>query len=434
MALVIGSGMDALRAAAMLASTGASVCLLQESETPHGLAHPELDEGDGRLRIESSFRTAAEGVLGPLTEGEPVRRSVAKNGSLQALPLRRLGVARLFERDHFSDTGLRFLERRLRNNLIPLTGEGQEERTYREWVIRRMGEPAYRHAYAPYAERRWGLKGDMLSVAVARAFHNPQSESPVLRVKAGPESAIARATAVIENNGGEIVTSATVRAMEVKDGRVVSVRVGRKKYGAGDGPIWVARTPSVVATWLGDALDSGGHVDANCLEAHDRVRIAMTASWDGAAEEVHLLDPDAVGFRVSRLPGNDTTVVVDLTMSPYAPDPNLDDVARCVRGLGWRDVDPTTARIERHHEWVPLWAPVVHPRLRRLSLSFRELGVAMVGRRGTFAPIGPGTELMIAARYSGDPDPDQREAMRVLFAPPVKDDDLDASFRDFIWR
>ena len=86
MALVIGSGMDALRAAAMLASTGASVCLLQESETPHGLAHPELDEGDGRIRIESSFRTAAEGVLGPLTEGEPVRRSVAKNGSLQALP------------------------------------------------------------------------------------------------------------------------------------------------------------------------------------------------------------------------------------------------------------------------------------------------------------------------------------------------------------
>ena len=93
-----------------------------------------------------------------------------------------------------------------------------------------------------------------------------------------------------------------------------------------------------------------------------------------------------------------------------------------------------TMRIERLKDWVPVWAPLVHARLRRLSLAFSELGVVMVGRRGSFAPLDIGTELVVASQYAADSKPDQREMLRTVFAPPVKDDDLDASFRDFLWR
>ena len=51
------------------------------------------------------------------------------------------------------------LERRVRNALVPLTGEGQEERTYRQWVERRMGHGAYEHVYADYGAPM-GLPGE----------------------------------------------------------------------------------------------------------------------------------------------------------------------------------------------------------------------------------------------------------------------------------
>ena len=66
-------------------------------------------------------------------------------------------------------------------------------------------------------------------------------------------------------------------------------------------------------------------------------------------------------------------------------------------------------RIERLKDWVPVWAPLVHARLRRLSLAFSGLGVVMVGRRGGFAPLDIGTELVVASQYAADGRPDQRK-------------------------
>ena len=68
-----------------------------------------------------------------------------------------------------------------------------------------------------------------------------------------------------------------------------------------------------------------------------------------------------------------------------------------------------------------MWAPLVHARLRRLSATFSGLGVVMVGRRGSFAPLVSGTELVVAASTPADGRPDQREMLRTVFAPPVKD-------------
>jgi hypothetical protein len=68
-----------------------------------------------------------------------------------------------------------------------------------------------------------------------------------------------------------------------------------------------------------------------------------------------------------------------------------------------------------------------------LFLAFGELGIVSVGRRGTFSPICAGREIALAHRYATSEVPDQREALRSMLEPPVRSDDLNASFRDFIW-
>lgn len=432
MRVVIGSGADGLRAAAALAATGAPVLLLQEADTPHGLSHPEIPEGTGRMWIDSSIRGAAEAAVGPMVDAPMVQRAIARNGGIHSLPLSPLAVPNLFSSNQLFGVGRNFLERRLRNGLIPLTGEGQEERTYREWVIRRMGEPAYQHFYAPYARRRWGLDGGALSVAVARQHHNPHMGTLEVVPGGGPCSAFEHAVAVIEANGGEVRCGAKVRSLKVVDGKVVAARVGRRNIEI-EGPVWVARPHAVTAGWLGDALDTGLHMDASQLHRQDRVQVAFEVDQTGMADEIHLLDESDLAWRVTQVYGNTCTAVFHCTVPTDAPDPSTEDLARRAHSLGWEGADPLAARVERIRDWVPMWAPLVYTRLRRLSLAWSRLGVVAVGRRGTFSSVDAGGELALAIRYGGDVDPDQGEAMRVLLDPPVVDQDLNASFRDFIW-
>jgi len=433
MRVVIGAGADALRAAATLAVAGHAVLLLQESETPHGLDHPELPEGTGRISIPAASRPAVEQVTGPLIDVPSVRRAVSHAGQFAALPMGIGEVPKLFLSRELGGVGRQFLQQRVRNAMIPLTGGGQEERTYRQWVERRMGEAAYQSAYAHYAERRWGLPGDELSVAIARLHHNPHGNDGALVLAGDREAFFSHAVSLIEKNGGEVRCGASVRGFKVEDGRVVAVRVGRRNVPV-DGPVWVARPHRVVAEWLGDALYRGGHVDAAALQTLDRVQVSFESPSGLNADEIHILDRSAPAWRVSSVPGSPSTIVFHSNVAPDQASPELNDFVALGVSLGLPGLDASRAQVERLSDWAPVWAPVVHPRLRRLSLAFTEFGVVSVGRRGTFSPMGVGSEIILAARYAVDDEPDQREALRALLAPPIKDDDLSASFRDFLWR
>ena len=433
MRVVIGAGADALRAAATLAAAGEAVLLLQAAETPHGLAHPDLPEGTGRLSIDESMRETVERVTGPLRVEEPALRAVSRAGRLARLPMSLAAVPRLFPSNDLAGVGRQFVYRRIRNAIIPLTGGGQEERTYRQWVERRMGQDAYLHAYESYACRRWGLRGEELSVAVARLHHNPHGFDGASTITGGFDEFLTRAVQRIEDSGGEVRCQSNVRGFKVEDGRVVAVRVGRRHIPV-EGPVWVARPHSIVAEWLGDALYRGARVDAASLVSLDRLQVAFPYDADLSADEIHILDKSAPAWRVSRVPGGRRTIVFHSNLPSDAPVPDLNDFVALGMGLGLAGLEAENARVERLSGWAPVWAPVVHPRLRRLSLAFADLGVVSVGRRGTFAPLDPGTEVVLASRYAAEDVPDQREALRALLAPPVRDNDLSASFRDFLWR
>ena len=432
MRLVIGAGADATRAAACLAATGQAVLLLQQCGTPHGLTHPSLPEGAGHIRVPSGMQPAIESVTGPLISKDKVRRAVAARGHQAPLPMGLRDVPRLFGADALREVGQQFVERRVRNALVPLTGEGQEERTYRQWVERRMGHGAYEHVYSDYAARRWGLPGEQLAVGLARLHHNPHELDTMAPSDGGHEGMHDAAVALIETNGGEIRSSVDVRGLKVSDGRVSAVKVGRRHIKV-DGPVWVARPHAVVAGWLGDELDRGAHVDARALETLDRLQVAFDADAALSVDELHILDRGAPAFRITQVFGGGFTVVFHANLQGTDATPDGAEFLALGEAMGLR-LKGDSMRVERLKDWVPVWAPLAHARLRRLSLAFSRLGVVMVGRRGSFAPLDVGMELVVASRYAQDDRPDQREMLRTVFAPPVKDDDLDASFRDFLWR
>lgn len=432
MRLVIGAGADATRAAACLAATGQAVLLVQECETAHGLSHPSLPEGTGHIRVPGGMQAAIESVTGPLIAKDTVRRAVAARGHRAPLPMSVTDVPRLFGVEALRGVGQQFLERRVRNALVPLTGEGQEERTYRQWVERRMGRGAYRHVYSDYAVRRWGRPGDELAVGLARLHHNPHESATMAPSDGGHEGMHDAAIALIEANGGEIRSAAKVGGFKVVDGSVSAVKIGRRNVPV-EGPVWVARPHAVVAGWLGDALDSGAHVDARSLQTLDRLQVAFEADAALPVDELHILDEGAPAFRITQVFGGGFTVVFHANLGADQPTPDGSRFLALGEEMGLR-LKGDSMRVERLKDWVPVWAPLVHSRLRRLSLAFSKLGIVMVGRRGSFAPLDVGTELAVASRYAQDDNPDQREMLRTVFAPPVKDDDLDASFRDFLWR
>jgi hypothetical protein len=433
MRVVIGQGADGLRAAAALASTGQAVLLLQQASSAHGLESPDLPEGTGQMRISAGARAQVETVLGPVVDAPSVSRAVVSSGDVVPLPMSHVDAIKLLQAEQRFDVGRSFLERRLRNSLIPFTGEGTEERTYRQWVERRMGGGAYRHVYADYARRRWSLAGDALSVAVARAHHNPHDEGDVTVVGGGPAAGLLAAVAVIEANGGEIRCDVAVSSLKVVDGRVSAVVVGRKKIPV-DGEIWVACPHGVVAGWLGEALSSSAHVDAKALKVWDRVQVAFESGTALAADELHILSSPNAVWRVTQAYGAGLTVVFHLNLAPGDPGPTPSALLAQADAMGVTGLKPNTARVERLKGWVPLRAPMLQPRLRRLGIAFAQLGIVSVGPRGTFSSIDAGEGLVLALRFAGQEPPQQREGLRELVDPPVKDDDLNASFRDFLWR
>ena len=85
--IVIGRGPDALRAAAVLATAGHAVTVLQGAATASGRSRATLPEGTGRLRVHPEGRALVEQVLGPLAAAPAPSRGVALRGAVRTLPL-----------------------------------------------------------------------------------------------------------------------------------------------------------------------------------------------------------------------------------------------------------------------------------------------------------------------------------------------------------
>ena len=434
MGVVIGRGPDALRAAAARTVAGGPVLLLQLSSTPSGRTAPDLPEGAGRLAVPGDMRGAVEQVLGPLVDAPDVRRAILARGQIRGLPLSKPDVARVFDGMALPEVGRRWLERRVRNALTPLTGEGREERSYKDWVTRRMGEPVYHHLFSDYAAARFGVEPDTLSCSVARTVHGGDGGSASGQVVGGgPAESLDASIACILDGGGEIRTDVQVQALQVVEGKVVSVETSEGSVQL-DGPLWFACAPSEVAGWLGDALDSRLHHDAYMLKFADAVQVALRGGPDDLPDEVHVVGERASFYRVVTGYGGKrrsifhATVPCDASLDSGLPAQMVVDASR----LGLPGFEEAGAVVERLVKHVPIWTSRCHARLRRLALCWETLGIVAVGRQGTFTPMDAGAGVLWALKMA-DPDrPDQREALRAMLEPPVVQLDLRASVSRFL--
>ena len=431
--VVIGTGPDGLRAAAALVGAGEQVLLLQQGSGASGLARPDLAEGDGSSRLPAGVdRTAVEAVLGPLRDAPGPKLSIARNGIHHALPLRPDTVAALLPEGARRTAARAWLRARGRNALAELVGGGQEERTLRDWVVRRMGVPAFDSLYADYAARRWGADASSLGVSLARRHHFLPDGAGRVQAAGGPAASLASIAAQVAASG-EIRSEVSVEGFHVEDGRVCGVRLADGEEIRADG-VWVEDTPLRAVNWLGDAAPAGLRVDAQRLPVRDRARVGLAGVALEAGEVVHLLDEGVAAWRVVGQGGG--AAVADCTLAPGSvPAPDFAArVAGDVRAAGLGDAEPDGGAIELERGAVALWEVTTPAILREVLGPLRGFGVVMVGARGAVAGLGPGEALALALRYAGATDPDQREAQRVLVQAPTRTDDLGARITRFVSR
>jgi len=378
--IVVGAGPDALDAAAELAATGAAVTLVLEPGSP---------------RVDATESVATRGVV--------------LDGRVASLPMRKRDLVRLLG-DRAPTVLADYARARLARRRRQLAGVGIEERTYEDWVRRRMGAAAHDLLYAAYAERRFGAPTSELSVSVARLHHgappNPAHLDPA------------------DTRGVEI-RSASVRRLAVEDGRVRRIDLDDGSIDC-DG-LWIARSPATIARWLGDALDPALRVDANKLVADTAVRVVLAG--DLPLDEVHVLDRDAPFFLVRRKDAGAAFHV--RAHGPFDPTAMIDTVSVAAARLG--SFDTHDARVEIVVDAEPRWSTGTHARLRRVLAAWSSLGIAGVGRSGTMSLVDRATRIAFARALARN-EADQRELHRRLLDPPVRADDLGASLLRFVER
>ena len=156
--IIIGES-SALMGAAALGMHGAATLLFSGSLDGLGTSQPPLR--GGRLRTAADPGTF-EPLLGALLELDAARSFLYASGKAWPLPLSVTTVHKLFRPGLRRKAARGWIKARIRNATSSMTGSYVEERSYRDWVARRMGDSAYGELYAPYAQARWGMKGEEL--------------------------------------------------------------------------------------------------------------------------------------------------------------------------------------------------------------------------------------------------------------------------------
>lgn len=436
--VVIGIGPDALRAAAVLSTAGHAVTLLQGGPGASGLAHPDLPQNSGRMRARDEVRTVAEQVFGPLVEAPGIGRGIQLAGRTWHLPLRRRDAPFLGPASWRLPLARGLIQARKELTSSELSGTGKEERSYRDWVVRRMGEPAWRLLLRPWATRRFGVPAEQLGAALARHHHAIPDEGPHQVAGGRSRISLEAAEQAILASGGRIRSGVQVQAIELKGNSVAAVRLAGGERVTVHGPLWVARGPATVLSWLPGELREPLERDAEGLVSADLLVLCLKGEVDGLPEELHVLDEDAPFWGVVSPYGIKEYALFLSTLRSDEPTPDMDLLAResaeAARRLGIGSFSDQEPRLERLVEFQPAWTMGAHARFHRLVNLFDDHGIVPVGRTGAFSPLDPGAEVELALALRDEDKPDLRGALRRIADPPARLDDLRVSLRPFIQR
>jgi hypothetical protein len=408
-AVVIGGGPGGLRAALALAGAGRRVTLLQEGPWPGGHAHPDIPIGRG-LSLDPG---AAGSAWGAFQATSDLARGVWVKGRTWNLPLSRADVARLLPVGRLPNAASAWARTRGAVELRKVIGGGSEQRTYRDWIVQRFGEPVFELLFEAYCEARFGPP-DEVSCNVARRVHAVPDTEPLVAPTAGPS---------LSTSGIDVRTAVVVKG--VSSGRVDT------EDGAFEGDVFVDVAPARVVDWLGHAASVELRNDVAFLHARDALEVLVRCPQE-LPYETHVLG-GAPFYRVTRpgrLPGcgaldGHLCVHYALPMGdPLLVASDEEVAARTVAALeavGIRGASAEGARVQRVRDHHPSWTGTHLVRMRRYLLALEDLEITPVGRAGLHAPLDlTGEAAWIAAALSENP-PTLRARARALVEPPVLD-------------
>lgn len=430
--LIVGDGRSALRAAARLdnalwLSTGAEPD--SAAEIPEDRGHVSAEDGaDQRV---AALYGAAPSTLAPT-------RGILLGGKVRALPLRRRDLFGLLPPDAARRALEDWVRTRARIHLRKLVGGGLEERSYRDWVVHRVGEGAFEHIYRRYGEARFGPT-EAVNAAAARQAHAQVQSGPRVALGSSPAAGLASLRRkVADARVGPRVTGVTLR-----DGKVAGVRTNEGEIEL-EGQLWWASSLTELVLVMGEVLSEGTRWEMRGLPCRHRVQVMLRRSGAGAElpGELHVLD-SAPFFRVSRpalIPGCESleqSLVAHLSLPDDSPlwrgtDRELvEQTAAAFSALGLPAVESAGAVVLRLPNYDPCWQGVWHPWHVRTTHALAQLGVRLVGRGATYRRMDAGRELLLLDAMLRS-SKDDHELFRVLVDPPVVLDDEQASFSRFV--
>lgn len=433
--VVFGSGLGALRVALALAKRGEPVLWLDPS---HGLVpsfEPTLEHGP--WRAPAGEIVALEAIVGPLRPASGRVRLASWGARSARLPLSLADRLRFVGLRHARAPVDRLVRARVRNALAEALGGGLEERTYEDWVVRRVGRPLFARRYASYARRRWGRDAGAISASTARWHHFVEHDQRLVTAPE-PTASVAALLAALAEARGERRAGAQLARLHVEHGRVAEVELTNGERIRCCAAPWLALDPAAVAALLAPAdLPVDLRVIARRCVNLDRVVVEVPDPDAREEEELHVLD-DAPFWAVLRGRGRAQLIS---TVDPAAPWDEADHLRRCadaghLMGLALR-MDERTA-VRRVQGAQPSWGPQTHAYLRDVLLAWERLGIVVFGRQGAMADLDPLEELahalsLIATAAEGV-DADQREAQRVYAEPSAREDDVLAPITPFVTR
>ena len=422
-AVVIGGSPSAQRAAATLASQGREVTLVAPRLDDHA-----LPEGRGAWISDGGpagqpLALALYGGTSPLQASRALRTSRLT----LPLPLSTASLARLLPPAAIPAAAQGWARARAANALADLIGGGQEQRSFQDWLSRRLGPAATDALFGDYARRRFGDPAD-LSCNVARLLTAPAHtlyapNQPLPNLQQFHIQHLAASITRIEGAGPEKTITTSSRTLS--------------------GQVFVDAPPSEVLSWLGTPADTGIAVDARHLRARTRAQVCLRAPElpKDLPFESHVLDNTARFYRITRpgaLPGY--THLSDRLSVHYALDDQaallpddalIQDATDALSRLHLPTL-PTDAIVRRTPHAQPAWSSVHLSRLRRYALALDEAHVRPVGRAGTHSLRDPSEELAYL-HHICQPEASARVCIRDWLEPPV-DDPLRVHLRAWLAR
>jgi hypothetical protein len=309
-----------------------------------------------------------------------------------------------------------------------VVGGGQEERTYRDWVVRRMGTPAYEVLYADYAERRWGRSGKDISASMARVAHSPALATERVAPADVRDHETTRAEALVSAHGGRVHNATSVRFV-VEGRKLARIELGEEEVvDVKDRTVWAVTSPAVVADWLGASCPASARHLAAGLASNPSLRVRLSSARVDSPDEVHVLDP-APCWRFVRAPDDPSAWLVSATGAPSSA--LLEDIRDFAKQTNMVGSDSEIVSSAQVPGGVPVWGPVDHARLRTVLDTYSTLGIRLSGSAGTLTALDP-TSLVAHVEALMDAGPAElQEAWRMIAAPPTLVEDLDARITHF---